>query len=245
MRRLLPALFPTLAVWAVMSLAACSGGGNSVSKVQEQVITPCFGPIATFAIAETTPTIIPAFDVWQAIFAPGTPRPTATSTPTFRTPPAIPATPAPTATPEDRILFVSVDTGDQNTASQFRLTVACQGTVVVPATFDGMLCTFPPPGPGPDVCPKASINLNQLGFADQRHVACLIEVGPGEPLGFGTCSDPDRAGYKLTITLNNQAANSLTLAAHNCRPQGAAQSCLQDVFGIAIPTTTPTVSEEE
>lgn len=240
MRRLLPAVFRTLAVSIVVSLAACSGGGNGISKVQEQVITPCFGPIATFAMAETTPTIVPAFDVWQAIFAVSTPRPTATSTPTFRTPPAITATPAPTATPEARILFVSVDTGDQNTATQFRLTVACQGTVVVPATFSGMSCTFPPPE-GPDVCPEVSINLNNLGFADLRHVACLIEIGPGEPLGFGTCTDPNRAGYKLTLTLDNQAANSLALTAHNCR---ATESCLQEVFGIPIPPTpTPTASD--
>ncbi len=241
MRRLSSAILRTLAVSTLVSLAACSGGGNGNSKVQEQVITPCVGPIATFAMAETTPTIVPAFDVWQAIFAASTPRPTATSTPTFRTPPAITTTPAPTATPEARILFVSVDTGDQNTATQFRLTVACQGTVVIPATFGGMLCTFPPPE-GPNVCPEVSINLNDLGFADLRHIACLVEVGPGEPVGFGMCSDPDRAGYKLTLTLNNQAANSLALEAHNCR---ATESCLQQVFGIPIPPTPTPLAPEE
>lgn len=222
-----------LALTTLLLLAACSGGG-STPIVVNQAITPCYG--------EGTPGVIePSFDVWQALLEPLTPRPTATAmTPTPETPgaptPTAPTagtrTATPTATPQN-ILEVKVDTVNTATASTFRLTVACQGAVVIPATFGNKEppepCTFPPPG---DVtyCPlDESVTLSQ--FNSLRRVGCLIEIGPGEPLGVGMCADDRQADYRLDVKFNNQPALSLTLPAHNCR---ATQSCLQEVFGINV-----------
>jgi hypothetical protein len=140
------------------------------------------------------------------------------------------ATAVATFTPQENILAVNVDTVDSASASPFRLTVACQGTVVIPATISGMACAFPPPG-DVQTCPSASIDLTPLGFGDLRRIGCLIEIGPSEPLGAGMCADPGHAGYRLTVTLNNQTPLSLNLDAHNCR---APESCLHDVFGIDV-----------
>jgi hypothetical protein len=225
-----------LTLTTLLLLAACSGGG-STPVVVNQSITPCYG--------EGTPAVIePAFDVWQASFEPLTPRPTPTSmTPTAGTPGA-PTPTAPTAatrtatsipTPQN-ILAVSVDTVNAASASEFRLTVACQGTVVIPSTIDGMACTFPPPplmpGDMPQ-CPSARVDLNDFGFGNLRRVGCLIEIGPTQPLdvGVGMCNDPTHTDYRLNVKLSNQPALSLTLPAHNCR---ATQSCLQEVFGINV-----------
>jgi hypothetical protein len=204
-------------------LAAC-GGGSSTSSVVNQAITPCYGDGPTPGVIE------PSFDVWQASFAPPTPRPTPSATPIRGTPVAPTATAAPTFTPQENILAVDVDTVGSGSASPFRLTVACQGTVVVPATIGGMACAFPPPG-DIQTCPSASIDLTTLGFVNFRRLSCLIEIGPTEPLGVGMCADPGHADYRLTVTLNGQTPLSLTLAANNCR---APQSCLHDVFGIDV-----------
>lgn len=220
-----------LALSTLLLLAGCSGGG-STPIVVNQSITPCYGDDGP------TPGVIePAFDVWQASLEPLTPRPTPTSmTPTAGTPgaatPTAPTaatrTATPTATPQN-ILKVSVDTVNAGSASQFRLTVACQGMVVVPATLDGQECAFPPPGA--TQCPSATVYLNDFGFGGLRRVGCFIEIGPTEPLGIGMCTDPTHADYRLDVKFNNQPALSLNLPAHNCR---ATQSCLQEVFGINV-----------
>jgi hypothetical protein len=222
--RCLPSRCCLLLALPTLLLAACGGGGSSTSSVVNQSITPCDG-------AELpTPDATPAFDVWQASFAPPTPRSTPTATPIRGTPVLPTATAAPTFTPQPNILAVSVDTVDSASASPFRLTVACQGTVVIPATTIGMTCTFPPPG-DVQTCPSANPDLTPLGFGDFRRIGCLIEIGPTEPLGAGMCADPGHAGYRLKVTLNGQTPLSLTLAAHNCR---APESCLHDVFGIDV-----------
>jgi hypothetical protein len=212
-----------LLVLPALLLAACGGGGSSTSSVVNQSITPCYGDGPTPGIIE------PSFDVWQASFAPPTPRPTGTATP-LGTPGAPTATALPTATPQENTLNVSVNTVDSASASSLQLTVACQGTVVVPAINNGMSCAFPPPG-DIQTCPSASIDLTKLGFVNFRRIGCLIEIAPTEPFGVGMCADPTHAGYRLNVTLNGQTPLSLTLAAHNCR---APESCLHDVFGIDV-----------
>lgn len=215
-------------------LAACGGGGNSSSSVVNQAITPCYGADLP------TPNATPAFDVWQANFAPSTPIPTP-SAPLGSPGPLTPTPTAGTPTPQG-LLEVSVDTVNAASAAEFRLTVACQGTVVAETTGTspagtGMPCSFPPPSNGTSdttpLCPSVMLYLSDFGFSDLRRLGCLIEIGPTQPLGIGVgmCADPTHADYRLTVTLDNIAPFSLILAAHNCR---APESCLQDVFGIDV-----------
>ena len=218
-----PRPYGLLLVLAALGVAACSGG-SSTSSVVNQSITPCYGDGPTPGIIE------PSFDVWQVNFAPATARPTPTATAIRGTPVLPTATAVPTFTPQPQVLAVSVNTVDSGSASPFRLTVACQGTVVIPATIDGMDCAFPPPGVI-DTCPSKSPDLTPFGLGDLRRVGCLIEIAPTEPFGVGMCADPTRAGYRLNVTLNGQEPLSITLAAHNCR---APESCLHDVFGIDV-----------
>jgi hypothetical protein len=224
MRRSLP---PSLLACALVSLLGCGGGGGKSPGSVTQRIEPCEGaslPTATVAGTPSTtaspppeptaaPTFVPVSDVWSIDF-----------------------------NPADRAeLAVSLDTINAADAAEFRLIVACLGSVVA-QTIGGAPCTFPPPPNAPDAvpeCPVAGINL--ANYVALARVSCLIEITPTQPLdiGSGVCANPQRAQYRLTAMVDQDRVG-LTLAAHDCQ---APQSCLQTYFGInvgATPTPTPT-----
>jgi len=195
------------------ALASCAAMYRSLTRLALGAALAAAALLAACGGSAPTPTNVtasiepcnqglPAFDVWNANFEPS----------------------------GRSQLIVAVDTTNAEFASEYRLTVACNGAVVA-ATFSGQPCQFPPPSASGETpqCPLASVDLSS--FANLSRVGCLAEVVPTQPLlvGVGECADPTRADYQLRVTLDNTAALTLTLDARDCR---APESCLHDQFGI-------------
>ncbi len=145
----------------------------------------------------------PSFDVWEANFNPN----------------------------GRQVLLATVNTVNDDTASEFRLVVACNGKVVID-TLNGVNCAFPPPAlsQGTPRCPLATVDVNTIPPPGQ--IQCLAEIGPTQPLGvgIGACADPAIARYEIAMKIDN-AFLALALVAHNCRAQS---SCLEERFGIDV-----------
>jgi hypothetical protein len=147
---------------------------------------------------------LPAFDVWRADFAPNV----------------------------RQTISGFVDTRDDGTAAEFRLTVACEGKVVA-ETISGVLCTYDAPkvkdGPDPE-CPSFSIDVDDIDF--NGRIECLAEIGTTESLRIGTggCADPEIARYGLRMSVGTDPL-ALDLVADDCRDR---DSCLEADFGIDV-----------
>lgn len=207
---------------ATLSLIACSsGGGKKATGSATQRIQPCIGapapatatvagsPPATATPGGETPTPVlwPVFDVWDIDVTPN----------------------------GHNQLIIAVNTTGSGTASEFRLSVACQGLLFA-EVIDGQACAFPPPPNAPDAmpqCPVASIDLGALNRLSR--LTCLAEVVPTEPLdiGSGLCTNPDRADYRLSATINGNGL-PLSIAADDCV---AETSCLGAFFNINVSAT--------
>lgn len=159
----------------------------------------------------------PRFDVWDVNFQPG----------------------------GRNTMRVTVDTTTADRAAEFRLTVACQGTVLADGvTIGGMPCSFPPPSSTPGVtpeCPEVTFGPLPNNLGALSRVQCLFEIVPTEALGIGTglCADPGRSQYRLTVTVGSDQL-PLSQEADNCQ---APESCLSTFFGVnltPLPTATGT-----